>query len=935
MDFHPSARPHRACLVGRLLFLALLGVAVAWPVRGQQIDSLAYVIRNGDTEERSTAAYRLREIGGEEVVGPLTECLLRDLRSRNRAECAEHLGNVGQALSGASREQTVQALARALQNDDAFFVHHHAIESLIQLGGAKAAQALVERLQRVGTPLRENDEVIIRSEAAQGLWIGGNRAVDPLVGVLTDENEATSVRVSTVSALQQIGGDGAVASLADALKSTNADVRTAAVRALGRTGNQQSVEPLLEVLQDLDAEVRAASAEALGLLEAKEAIDALTEALQDNVVPVRLNAVYALGRIAGVKAERALLGALATDEKVTIRAAAATMLGETGFEQATDTLVRSLTAALSDTVAIVSRAAADALTPIALGLMIREEGDLWLLFEEAGSAMRSGNFSQNQIRMVDATAKSLRAFWRVDEGRLINRARTFLGNNSWAKAVLGILVYVFVLLIFWTALLFLRPLWLLRLNERFDWSFPKSTPHIGGDSLRHLLLLSPFYCHPRVLNAWVNYHLPYARQSFEKLETVRARTVHIGLPVQFNNEYVSPLKPSTLQPLFAREVAGLLIQGEGGSGKTSWACQIARWGMENESEDRLHEHHRMLPVLLDGEFDDFVEAVRARVQGLIGDKKPMPKKLLEKLLEEKRLLVIVDHLSEASPSVRAAVNSSTYTLPANALIVTSRLEEPLDGRTYGSIEPLRVQGGNSLARFVWSYLEAQAKEELFPDESEFYDLLKRLLTLVGDRGITVLLAKLYAEQMIAKKKGTIASLPKTIPDLILEYINILNQQAAPDEPNNRTVHQAAKLAAWYCVEDMYRPGPAKLPVIEKTWNGDDGIWMYLDEKLRLVQTIRPAENRIQFNLDPLAEYLAALYFVECTGDDEKAWQTFLEEAKAKPDAPGAIRGFLLAVRDCCLHLEYGAFVPGWVLEELERQVGSGQTPVLKKERLAN
>jgi hypothetical protein len=52
-----------------------------------------------------------------------------------------------------------------------------------------------------------------------------------------------------------------------------------------------------------------------------------------------------------------------------------------------------------------------------------------------------------------------------------------------------------------------------------------------------------------------------------------------------------------LAKVFTRRRACLLIWGEGGSGKTSLACQLGRWALAEERSERLCEHV-MLPVLI-------------------------------------------------------------------------------------------------------------------------------------------------------------------------------------------------------------------------------------------------------------------------------------------------------------------------------------------------
>lgn len=52
-------------------------------------------------------------------------------------------------------------------------------------------------------------------------------------------------------------------------------------------------------------------------------------------------------------------------------------------------------------------------------------------------------------------------------------------------------------------------------------------------------------------------------------------------------------------------------------------------------------------------------------------------------------------------------------------------------------------------------------------------------------------------------------------------------------------------------------------------------------------------------MDPLNEYLAGLRLVDEGSQDKHFWHSFLNEADKKEGALNSIRGFLLAVSDCC------------------------------------
>src|SRR6185369_14009781 len=95
----------------------------------------------------------------------------------------------------------------------------------------------------------------------------------------------------------------------------------------------------------------------------------------------------------------------------------------------------------------------------------------------------------------------------------------------------------------------------------------------------------------------------------------------------------------------------------------------------------------------------------------------------------------------------------------------------------------------------------------------------------------------------------------------------------------------------------------------------------LEKRLALIRTVPPEESKAAFLLDPLSEYLAGLRVVELNRHDSSLWRDFLSGSDRKPGAPEAIRGFLVAVRDCCLAKRRECEVPEFVAEELAKRIG--------------
>jgi hypothetical protein len=229
---------------------------------------------------------------------------------------------------------------------------------------------------------------------------------------------------------------------------------------------------------------------------------------------------------------------------------------------------------------------------------------------------------------------------------------------------------------------------------------------------------------------------------------------------------------------------------------------------------------------------------------------------------------------------------------------------------------MRVQG-DQLSSFMHSYISQKNKRDLFKDR-EFIQALSKLSAIVGQRDSTVLLAKLYADHMIAMKEHlTTSELPENVPELMLSYLNAVNRNAKGNDFDDRTVHKAAKIISWNCLREGFQPKAADMTsVIDALTDGHmepQVVLDYLEERLHLIQTLGPARDRIKFVLDPLAEYLAALYLRDTWQRQRTVWDEFEPEA-IKITANLQVTSFLVAIDDCwsAARME----VPRFVIEKI-------------------
>jgi hypothetical protein len=168
------------------------------------------------------------------------------------------------------------------------------------------------------------------------------------------------------------------------------------------------------------------------------------------------------------------------------------------------------------------------------------------------------------------------------------------------------------------------------------------------------------------------------------------------------------------------------------------ACQIALWAVDNDREKRLVKDRRMLPVLLETtgngaflqDWPQFKSAVRGKLQDLIREPKPIPEWLCDKLLEDSRLVVIVDGLSEMTSLTEQPLPlKADYSLAA--LIVTSRSDALWSSVAHTDIRPLRVDS-NHLSSFINAYLGRTTRL----DDAALFEACRRLAAMMGTRSIT-------------------------------------------------------------------------------------------------------------------------------------------------------------------------------------------------------
>ncbi|HEV7643896.1 MAG TPA: hypothetical protein VGO50_08160 [Pyrinomonadaceae bacterium] len=570
-----------------------------------------------------------------------------------------------------------------------------------------------------------------------------------------------------------------------------------------------------------------------------------------------------------------------------------------------------------------------ALKDIAKNLMRKGDTNYNALLREAEKVLLTNDKDQVQenARDIQDSLKSLdSAWWEKKVWRPLYYTLPYL-----LPVAFYLLLLTACLIVLW-----LKPILIFRINQKLlHFPLEQKVPMLGYFTapFRYFLLVGFFYYSRRVLDAWIQKYQGNINTGFLNRGVVAERQTHIPIPVKVNDKRLAELSPEDLKPFFKTSATFIMISGDGGVGKTSHACSIAKWGMGADEDKRLCRHI-LLPImieqgnrLLNAGASNIVENIaRMQIERYTEQSSPLSPELLRKLIERKRLLIIIDGFSEMPREIRDQILRNLSDLSATAVILTSRNYENIEDFFPQNIRPMKIEG-NFLSSFLDSYLTVRNVRDEF--DTEFFDMCEHLSRMTPDRGITPLFVKLFADLSIASKiddrprEKEEEEFPQNIPDLIYYYINYLNR-SSDKEIRDEEVHLAARITAWHCLKKTYSPSLAAREDVFQELGGDEKATAqlaYLEEKLRLISIVGVERDEIRFSLEPLAEYLASFQLIKILGDKERDWERFFADLARQGENIQEQKGFVYSLQECCA-TKYQASVPDFVPDELKKISGA-------------
>lgn len=529
------------------------------------------------------------------------------------------------------------------------------------------------------------------------------------------------------------------------------------------------------------------------------------------------------------------------------------------------------------------------------------------VFEKASQLLREtlGNTSSPEIRAFDTNIQAIISASKSQKRTSIQEFGARIVEEHPVPSLVAFLILGWLVVIFLVP--FVKPAIVLRLHSAIRRLNKKIAWLEKHDIVGAMLLVNWVVSWEPVLNSWVESKLDRARVNFEALDSVHKRTPWIQVNVEWEGRNLSPTASWIRAPITSG-TGPLLIYGQGGVGKTSLAFQIARWALGLSADVPIPA---MIPVLIEGTVDyasgtggnGFLNFVSGKLRMITGETGSLDTGLVADLLEKRKILLIVDGYSEMPEESRKRVLLFDNQLPINALIVTTRDDEfRTEPRRIVKAPPLEKA---AVADFIENYLKFDSKDKLFNNQ-EFQLICAKIAHVVGTRSITPLIAKLYANHCVrAKNEGRDVSVV-SIPGLFEDYLHdALQRYSREDGIEYEAVIPFIKELAWACTKEQYRASTirrsaiAALPAAIRL--GDTAaVNRHLEFLSRQASILasHESEGGISFQLDPAAEYFAALWLVDRHRAGSQDLRDALVSVERKLSEEDRIGDFAIAMIDC-------------------------------------
>lgn len=271
----------------RIVFVFMVLAVLCFPSQcdDRTVNAFIQTLEGNDSHARMEAAVSLGDLGDASAVMPLIKAL-NDSDKYVRSESARALANIGDRRAV---DPLIQALTLKENREDYEF-----IRSLARFADPKSIDVLSQVISETNEKesLDRTDYIIINLAVWGIARTKDTRAIDPLISALKNYDQSKESATSGLVAI----GQPAIDPLIHALNDNEFEGRGAAAATLGEIRDPSAVDPLIQILDNTseDSSLRIEVALALGAIGNSGAIDPLIQASKDNDKDIRYYASEAL-----------------------------------------------------------------------------------------------------------------------------------------------------------------------------------------------------------------------------------------------------------------------------------------------------------------------------------------------------------------------------------------------------------------------------------------------------------------------------------------------------------------------------------------------------------------------------------------------------------------------------------------------------------------
>ena len=383
--------------------------------RGESIERLCRLLREGDEADRCNASRALGNMGAREAIDDLV-ALLGDEDIDVCIDAAEALGKL-------DARSVVPRLHDSLMNDPDGELKTSIIKALGQIGAPESRPLLMKIAEQ-----QPEDMILDSNEDWNDWWdmqrhaiialgdLGASEAI-PLLKQLLLENEedVDDIETDILNALLKLGSDGESAVI-DVLQSASRAIsRRRAARTLASARSKHSLKMLARALTDPHEDVRLYALESLLERDALRYLPAIELLTRDRSREVRQTALRGVERLRALQQEQSPTArdaaSIPRDEDAEIRITRLEILAEGRHSLDDAALLATLQQAFSDQDSRVVQAAIPLLTQLA----DREQAETELLMLLSRPKLDPA-LMVTALRALEGLGR-----WNLDLSRLLNR----------------------------------------------------------------------------------------------------------------------------------------------------------------------------------------------------------------------------------------------------------------------------------------------------------------------------------------------------------------------------------------------------------------------------------------------------------------------------------------------------------------------------------